>query len=197
MKSLIYNNLCPVLSSKIMSQTREQVPVILQFKDNIEPELEEIKGLSSQFKSKLPLINGYAAYMTTETVYKLVSSSDIEYISFDSRVYTLLDIATPTMEAYFPHDKGYNGEGITIAVIDTGTAPHKDLTHPNNRIIGFKDLVNGKSEPYDDNGHGTQAPCTVNQLFHPYFSDLDVCLYSFQYILIIRFTPSFFSPISI
>lgn len=140
-----------------MSQTREQVPVILQFKDGIEPKLEEIKGLSTKFKSNLPLINGYAGYMNTETIYKLVTSSDIEYISFDSRVYTLLDIAAPTMEAYFPHDKGYEGEGITVAVIDTGTAPHKDLTHPNNRIIGFKDLVNNKSEPYDDNGHGTHV----------------------------------------
>lgn len=110
-----------------MSQTREQVPVILQFKDGIEPKLEEIKGLSTKFKSNLPLINGYAGYMNTETIYKLVTSSDIEYISFDSRVYTLLDIAAPTMEAYFPHDKGYEGEGITVAVIDTGTAPHKIL----------------------------------------------------------------------
>jgi len=48
-------------------------------------------------------------------------------------------------------------------VVDSGVAPHKDLTVPTNRIIGFKDFVNNETEPYDDNGHGTQVPCTVNQ----------------------------------
>src|SRR5690606_4133390 len=42
-------------------------------------------------------------------------------------------------------------------VIDTGVAPHQDLTLPDNRIVGFKDFVNNKNEPYDDNGHGTHV----------------------------------------
>ena len=54
-------------------------------------------------------------------------------------------------------NRGYKGEGITIAVIDTGVAPHYDLTRPINRIIGFKDFVNNKTSPYDDNGHGTHV----------------------------------------
>ncbi|MSU02799.1 S8 family peptidase [Tissierella sp. DSM 105185] len=113
--------------------------------------------MSNRVKRDLPLIDGFAGLMTTDTIYKIVSNPEVDYISFDSRVYALLDIAAPTMDAYFPHDKGYNGEGITVAVIDTGVAPHSDLTRPTNRIIGFKDMVNDKSEPYDDNGHGTHV----------------------------------------
>lgn len=157
MKKMVQTKLCSILSSKIMSQTREEVPVILQFSENASISQEEINSLSTKPKSKLPLINAYAGYMNTETIYKLIRNPDIEYISFDSKVYTLLDIAAPTMEAYFPHDKGYEGKGITVAVVDTGTVPHADLTVPTNRIVEFKDLINGKTEPYDDNGHGTHV----------------------------------------
>ena len=44
------------------------------------------------------------------------------------------------------------GKGIGAAVIDTGIFPHVDL---GDRIIAFKDIVHGKDQPYDDNGHGT------------------------------------------
>ncbi|WMM24751.1 S8 family peptidase [Tissierella sp. MB52-C2] len=157
MKTVINTKLCPILGAKIMSQSREEVPVIVQFNNSSSTLKENINSLSNSVKRNLPLIGGFAGLMTTDIIYKIVSNPEIDYISFDSRVYTLLDIAAPTMDAYFPHDKGYNGEGITVAVIDTGVAPHNDLTRPNNRIVGFKDLVNNKTDPYDDNGHGTHV----------------------------------------
>lgn len=49
------------------------------------------------------------------------------------------------------------GFGITIAVIDTGVAPHYDLVKPYNRIIAFKDFLNHRTAPYDDDGHGTHV----------------------------------------
>ena len=156
MRRLINTKLCPILSSKIMSQSREEVPVIIQFKESPNKP-NNISSLVSKIKANLPIINGFAGYMSTETIYRIIESPEIEFISFDSQVYALLDIAAPTMEAHFPHDKSLEGEGITVAVIDTGVAPHYDLTRPANRLIGFKDFVNNKPEPYDDNGHGTHV----------------------------------------
>lgn len=52
--------------------------------------------------------------------------------------------------------EGLRGRGISIAVLDTGISPVADFIEPKNRILAFLDLVNGKKEPYDDNGHGTQ-----------------------------------------
>ena len=157
MKTITNTKLCPILSAKIMTQSREEVPVILQFNSMSSSLKENIGSLSTMVKSNLPLIDGFAGYMTTEAIYRIINSPEVDYISFDSRVYTLLDIATPTMDAYFPHDRGFEGEDITIAVIDTGVSPHDDLINPINRIVGFKDLVNNKELPYDDNGHGTHV----------------------------------------
>ena len=52
------------------------------------------------------------------------------------------------------NDQGLDGEGVTIGLIDTGI----DITHPELKhveIVAWRDLVNRKLEPYDDDGHGT------------------------------------------
>lgn len=46
----------------------------------------------------------------------------------------------------------YKGQTVGVAILDTGVAPHPDLTY---KVRGFKDFINGYSYPYDDNGHGT------------------------------------------
>lgn len=50
------------------------------------------------------------------------------------------------------HREGYFGKASTVAILDTGMTMHPDLK---NRIVFFKDFVNGRSGVYDDNGHGT------------------------------------------
>ena len=52
------------------------------------------------------------------------------------------------------NDLGYTGEGIRVAVIDTGLAKDHEA-FKGAKIVAWKDLVNGRSEPYDDEGHGT------------------------------------------
>jgi serine protease AprX len=59
---------------------------------------------------------------------------------------------------------GMTGAGIGIAILDSGVAAwHDDLTngstrlypYGNQRVSAFVDFVNGRSQPYDDEGHGT------------------------------------------
>ena len=162
MRKIIDSKICPILSAKLSSQSREELPVIVQSKNHSNLN-NLIFNMSGKVKSSLPLIGGVACNLSTESIYRLAENLDIEYISFDSKVFALLDIASASVKANFPHERGYMGEGITVALVDTGTSPHNDLIMPDERIIGFKDFVNNRDYPYDDNGHGTQVPCTVNQ----------------------------------
>ncbi len=47
-----------------------------------------------------------------------------------------------------------SGEGVAVAVLDSGIAAHPDLSR---RVLEFRDFVNGKEERYDDCGHGTHV----------------------------------------
>ncbi|ASI98849.1 S8 family serine peptidase [Thermococcus celer] len=50
---------------------------------------------------------------------------------------------------------GYDGSGVVVAIVDTGIdANHPDLK---GKVIGWYDAVNGRSTPYDDQGHGTHV----------------------------------------
>lgn len=52
------------------------------------------------------------------------------------------------------YKRKYTGKGIGVAVLDTGIFPHIDFGR---RILAFCDFTEGKSGPYDDNGHGTHV----------------------------------------
>ena len=53
-----------------------------------------------------------------------------------------------------PEAFGLSGKGIGVAVLDTGACIHPDF---GNRIVVFRDFIKNKTEPYDDNGHGTHV----------------------------------------
>jgi serine protease AprX len=54
---------------------------------------------------------------------------------------------------------GPKGEGVTVALIDTGAdADHEALSR---KIVAFQDFVNNQTEPYDDNGHGTHCASLI------------------------------------
>ena len=160
------NNLtvCPVVSAKLNSRSREEIPVIISMKGSDNSKLSNmVFSMSTGIKKELALVGGIACSLSTEAINRLKRHPDVEYISFDSKVFALLDVTNQTVGTEIAHSEGYTGKGVTVAVVDTGIFPHTDLVKPTNRIVGFKDFVNNKTSPYDDNGHGTQVTCTVNQ----------------------------------
>lgn len=65
-------------------------------------------------------------------------------------------------------ENAFRGQGVTIAVLDSGIGAHPDLGE---RFLGQVDFVQGEPIPYDDNGHGihvgvtTAGDGTMNPLF--------------------------------
>jgi serine protease AprX len=117
---------------------------------------------------ELPIIDGFACEVDNKALQKLSDLRDAATglrITPDREVQlhdpapdrasgTRLDIAAGTLHMQAVWDQGYRGQGIGIAIIDTGIAPHPDLA---SRIVAFHDVVNGQASPYDDNGHGSHV----------------------------------------
>jgi len=52
--------------------------------------------------------------------------------------------------------KSFTTSDVVACIVDTGVdASHVDLDQ--GQVIGWKDFVNGRTTPYDDNGHGTHV----------------------------------------
>ncbi len=55
----------------------------------------------------------------------------------------------------FPRGAGwYTGSGVGVAVLDSGVAPVSDIAPA---LLGWHDVINGQTQPYDDFGHGTHV----------------------------------------
>ena len=64
------------------------------------------------------------------------------------------------------------GKRLSIAFLDTGISPVADFILPENRIIAFRDFINGRTAPYDDNGHGTHVTASEERIFRIRYSAL-------------------------
>lgn len=108
-------------------------------------------------KYRIPLINSYVIELNEIDLPKLNGIEGVKAVHQNTHITAQMNIARKTVKADIAQSKGLSGKGITIAVLDTGIAPIDDFIKPKNRIIAFKDFVNNKTTPYDDNGHGTHV----------------------------------------
>jgi minor extracellular serine protease Vpr len=77
-------------------------------------------------------------------------------IQIDPSVEILLDKSSKHVGVQYPHNLGFYGKNIKVAVIDTGVDPnHPDLQ--NGKIIGGYDFIENDSISQDTNGHGTEV----------------------------------------
>ncbi|TDC47395.1 serine protease, partial [Jiangella ureilytica] len=82
----------------------------------------------------------------------------VERIWLDRPVEAVLDESVAQVGAPEAWAAGYDGEGVTVAVLDTGIDPeHPDLA---DRIVGSRSFVPGE-EVTDGHGHGTHVASTV------------------------------------
>ncbi len=124
------------------------------FVDSVERARKELSKFSSSILYSFPFISGFGAVVNVYTLDDLSRQPCVKAISSHTTVTTCAFPATENTGAEELFSRGYYGGNISVAVIDTGVRPHLDFMIPRKRVE-FADFVNGKAEPYDDNGHGT------------------------------------------
>lgn len=90
----------------------------------------------------------------------IIASFLVFQFNFENKAETLLDKSGPYVGVTYPNNLGYDGDGIKIAVIDTGVDHlHPDLFGfgPEGKIIGGYNFVDESKMPIDVNGHGTEV----------------------------------------
>lgn len=167
-KNKLFDNLEAKIAGKPDS---EKFPVIIIFNKNIaDNELLNISKSIGKFniKHKYKIIPGIAATLTKGQINALSKLDIVKQIEYDEPVYATLDTATKWFGVTKTRSdfgvtgdrdgnaSSYSKNDIVIAVIDTGIdGSHVDLA--GGKVIEWQDFVNGKSTPYDDNGHGTHV----------------------------------------
>jgi len=155
--------------------------IVLNFRDNLAPgQLEqELQTLSQQFQLT-PRLN--SKFSKTDHVYivkgdaaqlaKLQKSAIAKDSQYLEPNYIYQQFATPNDPDY---SKQWNfrsinlesaweetqGQGVTIAVIDTGVSPVPDLK--DTKFTPGYDFIHDKVEALDDVGHGTHVAGTIAQ----------------------------------
>ena len=114
----------------------------------------DVNAMGGKVTHSYKVINGFAANLPATAINALAKNPNVYSISYDKVVNVNLNIAVPTVNSDDLWAEGYDGTGVTVAIVDTGIYPHQDLS---GRIIAFKDFVGNKTAAYDDNGHGTHC----------------------------------------
>ncbi|HJZ77304.1 MAG TPA: S8 family peptidase [Vicinamibacterales bacterium] len=129
----------------------------------------KLPGSFNSYKrgGKLGIINGQVIDVPDRLLRELSQHPSVFRVHYDRpaakfNYRTSLTVGTRAIRQTL----GLTGAGVNVAVIDSGIAAwHDDLTNNstalypfgNQRVAGFVDFVNGQSQPYDDNGHGTHV----------------------------------------
>jgi len=119
-------------------------------------------------RGRLDLIDAWVLEMPDRALNLVAQAADVSDAHFDRPIWAADYLSTrSTGTDLVWNTLGYTGDGVGIAVIDSGiTSWHDDLVersfgsshaHGNQRVSAFVDFVNGQTQPYDDHGHGSHV----------------------------------------
>ena len=133
----------------------EMVQVIVHCKEYD----RRINGLESigQIKYKLPMIDAYVIEIEETNLDKIKSLDGLIRVEMDTHITAQMNRVRNLIDLPWAHQNNITGKGVGVAVLDTGLGMHRDFIDNSNRVIAFKDMLNKRREPYDDNGHGTHV----------------------------------------
>lgn len=152
----ILKKIDPQLMKQMTTMSDQKTTIILHSDEKCSGQCRDIlEKMGVKIKYELPLIDSYCVEVPYSKLTDIAALKHVKYLGADVSVKSQMNIASQEVKARIINNSGYTGRGVGIAIIDTGLYPHRDFTRPKNRIKAFKDFVDNKELPYDDNGHGS------------------------------------------
>lgn len=105
----------------------------------------------------LPMIHAYVIEVEEEHLDEIKTLEGLISVELDTHITAQMHRVGDIIESDWAHKRGYLGKGVGVAIVDTGIALHRDFVEGTNRVIAFADFMNNRTDPYDDNGHGTHV----------------------------------------
>ncbi len=136
-------------------ESKEKIQIIVRCSE-YENNYNEVAAMG-EIKYKLPMIDSYVIEVDEEQLEELHKKSDDWSYELDTHITAQMNRVSEIIGLKWAHERNITGEGIGVAVADTGICLHKDFVEGGNRILYFYDLLHGRTEPYDDNGHGSHV----------------------------------------
>ena len=174
--ALIVTSLVFAASPKIATDLEKvdaggTVDVIVQFGQTpTAAHHRKITSRGGQLKTELGIVKGGHYSIPANQLAELASDPEVVYISPNRGVRGSLDYATPSVGADLALKNGWDGSGVSVAVIDSGIADHWDLrvgSDKTNGKVGKSRILygesfvpansNGAKTVTDEYGHGTHV----------------------------------------
>ena len=135
--------------------------VIVEFYDDADS-AGRIRNHGGRAGRGLPAMKARAGSVPNWMLKTLADDPQVKRVHHDRKVEGEIARTTATIGANNVHQQyGFSGVGIGVAVIDSGITPwHDDLSIANRqgqRVTGFVDFINNRTQKYDDWGHGTHV----------------------------------------
>jgi serine protease AprX len=146
------------MSPDLQASKAANVRVLVQY--NQAPGLLDLNllGTLGSILNALPLVNGIVAQLPLANILTLSNQSNVKYISLDRLLTPNLSNAAPAINAFAAWQSGYTGEGIGVALVDSGVSSHPDLNGGFlglSRVVWNQSFVSGNLSAADQYGHGT------------------------------------------
>jgi subtilisin family serine protease len=167
-------NITKLIDQEFDDENTDNIPVIITMEDRAVN--QRIGSLNASVKetNTLPSINGLAAEISkedTESLHDALFTTNnsnmlqttntfnhIDKIHLDQKVEVELEDSVPQIGAPEAWDAGYDGTGMTVAVLDSGI----DSNHPDleGKVVAEQNFTADETTD-DQHGHGTHVAATI------------------------------------
>ncbi|MFN8440124.1 MAG: S8 family peptidase [Caldilineaceae bacterium] len=174
-----------LLQQMAVKSPKQTVAVIVQKSEPSKQADDLVTLLGGKITRDLHIINGFVAEMSASAAVELANSDSVRWVSLDSPMVETAKgnptptptpsptyrLSTPNLKTVYNQEigadklwaEGYQGSGVTVAVVDSGVAiASPDLTKSSQRVLAMSIFAGGASTTNPDMfGHGTHIAGTI------------------------------------